>query len=468
MNEAAAAEPKHDPAVGGSGAELGLELDVKRLDRVEITPGAERLRLEPHDHGRRLGKLDLERIPGTAWGETVERWAREERFPTLLPRHLRRHAWRDRRLLGRLARLAAERRTWREVWDVLHTPPGGWPERFRAYLVARQELLLPSKRAEPVAGAPPAVPAPRVWDRAKWESVFAVPDPWGYTSPYEQRKYEHTLALLPETPAGRALELACAEGHFTAQLAPRVRTLLAADIAANALERARDRCRGLGNVEFARVDLRTDPMPGRFDLIVCSEVLYYVGNRFGLARVARKLARALEPGGHLLLAHANAVVDDPAATGFDWQVGFAAKRIGETFARVPGLEFRRELRTSIYRVQLFRRAAGRGRRSPPPREVVLDEAAELGGLEASLNRGGCAVTRTEAANAWVTRRLPILMYHRIAVDGPAGWPLTAWRPPTSSGSSPTSGATATAPSPLGSGWARSRARTAGSRTGWWP
>ncbi len=76
--------------------------------------------------------------------------------------------------------------------------------------------------------APNAVP---VWDRAKWESLFAQPDPWGYSSDYEQTKYEHTLELLPEGPIGRALELACAEGHFTAQLAPRVGSLVAADIA---------------------------------------------------------------------------------------------------------------------------------------------------------------------------------------------------------------------------------------------
>jgi len=30
-----------------------------------------------------------------------------------------------------------------------------------------------------------------------------------------------------------------------------------------------------------------------------------------------------------------------------------------------------------------------------------------------------SVTRMEAANAWTTRGLPILMYHRIAEDGPA-------------------------------------------------
>ena len=150
-----------------------------------------------------------------------------------------------------------------------------------------------------------------VWDRAKWESLFTVPDPWAYSSPYEQRKYEQTLELLPEGPLNRVLELACAEGHFTVQLAPRVGGLLAADIAAPAIERARDRCRTFDHVSFQQLDMRRDPIPGRFELIVCSEVLYYIGNRFALARFARKVAAALEPGGHLLTTHAHAVVDDP-------------------------------------------------------------------------------------------------------------------------------------------------------------
>jgi peptidoglycan/xylan/chitin deacetylase (PgdA/CDA1 family)/SAM-dependent methyltransferase len=423
VSQAVAVRPAAYPAVGPSDAGSRLRLDVRKLDRAEdLPPEVEHLRIELHDRGRKLGKLDLRRIPGTGWRELVERWVREERLPRLLPRHLRRHAWRDRRLLRRLLRLAAERRTWRHLWDTLHTAPGRWPGRLRSYLVARQEVLLPSKRAQPAGDVTeaPAAAVPHVWDRAKWESVFAAPDPWGYTSPYEQRKYEHTLKLLPEgPPPGRALELACAEGHFTVQLAPRVGALLAADIAANALERAQARCRDFGHVRFAQLDLRTDEIPGRFGLIVCSEVLYYVGNRFDLARVACKLAGALEPGGHLLVTHADAVVDDPSATGFDWQVGFAAKRIGEVLARLPSLEFLRELRTPIYRVQLFRRAAAPARRPPRPREVILAEAAELGDLERSLNRGGCVVTRTEAANAWVTRRLPVLMYHQIAADGPA-------------------------------------------------
>ena len=152
---------------------------------------------------------------------------------------------------------------------------------------------------------------------------------------------------------------------------------------------------------------------------MCSEVLYYIGDGADLRRFASRLAHALVPGGHLLVAHAHAVVDDPDATGFDWQVGFGARHIGRTLARVRGLELVRELRTPLYRIQLFRRRPGADCRSAPARELHERAAGELGGLAASINWGGCAVTRTEAANAWASRAVPILMYHRIADDGPA-------------------------------------------------
>ena len=349
------------------------------------------------------------------WARVAERWVAEEALPRLLPRYLRRRAWRDPRLLARLARLAASPRGRRFIWHLLHTPPRIWSGAIAAFLANHHAAII--GRAEAVPGA--AAGASQVWDRARWESLFAVPDPWGYGSDYEQTKYEQTLELLPEGPIYRALELACAEGHFTAQLAPRVEALVASDIAAKALERAAERCAGLGHVTFQQLDMRRDPLPTGFDLVVCSEVLYYIGDGADLRRFARRLAKTLVPGGHLLVAHANAVVDDSDATGFDWQVGFGTKHIGATLADVRGLELLRELRTPIYRVQLFRRRPEARGGPAPAREVLERTAGELGGLVAAINWGGCAVTRTEAANAWTTRAVPILMYHRIATEGPA-------------------------------------------------
>ena len=100
-------------------------------------------------------------------------------------------------------------------------------------------------------------------------------------------------------------------------------------------------------------------------------------------------------------------------------MGFAAKHIGEAFARVPGMELVRELRTPVYRVQLFRRSTG-----PTPRRQAAPRAgrATNGRSRRSRRRdqlGRLRDPRTEAANAWMTRALPILLYHRIAEDGPA-------------------------------------------------
>ncbi len=170
-----------------------------------------------------------------------------------------------------------------------------------------------------------------------WEDLFEKPDPWNYESAYEQIKYERTLSLLPDEPIARALELACAEGHFTRQLASRVTTLLAADISQRALDRARERCGHLDNVEFRRLDFFDDPLPGGMDLIVCSEVLYYADDLVKLRRIAEKLRSALAPGGRILTAHAFIITDDPARTGFDWDHAFGAETIARVFGETAEL-----------------------------------------------------------------------------------------------------------------------------------
>jgi cyclopropane fatty-acyl-phospholipid synthase-like methyltransferase len=127
-------------------------------------------------------------------------------------------------------------------------------------------------------------------------------DPWDYaTSPYEQAKYEHTLEELPPR-VGRALELGCSVGVFTAMLAPRCESLVAVDFSPTALERARARLDGAGNVELRRAELPEETPAGPFDTIVCSEVLYYWSPalvRTGLRRIEAELAL----GGTLVAVH---------------------------------------------------------------------------------------------------------------------------------------------------------------------
>ncbi|MBD1940286.1 trifunctional glycosyltransferase/class I SAM-dependent methyltransferase/polysaccharide deacetylase [Microcoleus sp. FACHB-68] len=275
----------------------------------------------------------------------------------------------------------------------------------------------------PVAGSEgksqvPVLSSADVYGRKHFETLFATqPDPWKYTSPYEQTKYEQTLEMLPADKIERVLELACAEGHFTVQLAPRAGSLLAADISQVALDRAAERCAGFENVRFTQLDLSKDAIPGKFELILCCEVLYYVGGKEELRTFARKVADALEPGGYFLTAHANLVVDEPDRTGYNWDHPFGAKFIGETFASTPPLKLVKELRTPLYRIQVFQHDAGGKVTTPeivelpqptPPPPAVAGDVLWEGG---SPNRYG--------ERKVVTERLPILMYHRVAPTGSA-------------------------------------------------
>ncbi|MDX6645088.1 MAG: hypothetical protein QOK40_815 [Miltoncostaeaceae bacterium] len=128
-------------------------------------------------------------------------------------------------------------------------------------------------------------------------------DPWGFaTSAYERGKYERTVAALGPARFGRGLEVGCSIGVLTAMLADRCDDLLAVDCSALAVERARRRLAGRPGVRVERRTLPEEAPEGPFDLIVCSEVLYY-WSRDLLVEALGALRAALAAGGSLLAVH---------------------------------------------------------------------------------------------------------------------------------------------------------------------
>lgn len=249
---------------------------------------------------------------------------------------------------------------------------------------------------------------------AFWEKIFEAPDPWDYGSPYEQEKYELQLRLLPEK-VETALELACAEGKFTAQLAPRVGRLVAADISTRALGRARERC-DAHDVEFIQLDLREDALPHSLDLITCSEVLYYLSDEDELRTVAARIGQALKPGGHLISAHAFVVPDSNGRTAFDWDNPFGADTIARVFGELDGFALDRSLQTDLYRVDRFVKLSV-GEAAPPEVQEVTRAAPLSADVAKMVIWGGAVARRSDVASE---RRsfAPVLMYHRIAETGP--------------------------------------------------
>jgi protein-L-isoaspartate O-methyltransferase len=142
--------------------------------------------------------------------------------------------------------------------------------------------------------------------QSSYAKCFAAhPDPWGYeVTPFTLEKFQATMELLDEARGDacfkQAWEIGCAEGVMTARLARICERLAAVDFIPLALERARERCRTFDNVSFTKWDLKSDPTPGEFDLIVITDVLGSLGRKRDICRAREKLVGALTSGGFLL------------------------------------------------------------------------------------------------------------------------------------------------------------------------
>ncbi|WMS44796.1 SAM-dependent methyltransferase [Acuticoccus sp. MNP-M23] len=183
-------------------------------------------------------------------------------------------------------------------------------------------------------------------DRAEtFDNLYrADPDPWTFTtSDYERRKYEATLAALPRQTYAHALEVGCSIGVLTASLATRCDAVTGLDVSPVALELAAARCRGHA-VRLVRAEIPREWPEGRFDLIVFSEVLYFLTAEEVAASAVCALA-ALEPGGDILLVNWLG----PCDTGL---TGEEAVTVFAIAIEAGGGHCRTLLRTEQYRIDL--------------------------------------------------------------------------------------------------------------------
>jgi len=151
----------------------------------------------------------------------------------------------------------------------------------------------------------------RYFDGAYFDRVYAKPDPWGYAaSLYEAARREAVLAALPRRRYRSVLEVGCGEGYLTRLLAERADRVVGIDVSDSAVALARSSSPP-ANVRMVRGDLLGHALPpearaGGFDLVVCTEVLYYCYRLpIGPAcRVARdRLVGWLAWGGDLVVQH---------------------------------------------------------------------------------------------------------------------------------------------------------------------
>jgi predicted O-methyltransferase YrrM len=189
---------------------------------------------------------------------------------------------------------------------------------------------------------------------AYFDRMYAgTDDPWELSTRwYEERKYAITLALLPERRYRHAFEPGCSIGTLTAQLTQRCDHVTAVDVAEAALRGADSRLREAGcrdRVTLARLSLDEAWPAGPFDLLVLSEVAYYLEAET-LATVLRRECPRLRPGATIVAAHwRHAVADYPLS-------GDEAHTV---ISQTPGLHSLGRYRDSDVVIEVFDNGDGR-------------------------------------------------------------------------------------------------------------
>lgn len=137
---------------------------------------------------------------------------------------------------------------------------------------------------------------------------LAARDPWGVDERrYEQRKRALTTAMLPRDRFTRGLEVGCSVGALTAELARRCDVLVALDSSPAAVDAARRRLTPDAAPKRGRVEITCAEVPnswpdGSFDLVVVSEIGYFLSPR-DLDGLIEKIRQSLTSDGVLLLCH---------------------------------------------------------------------------------------------------------------------------------------------------------------------
>jgi len=143
-------------------------------------------------------------------------------------------------------------------------------------------------------------------------------DPWGFeTRWYEQRKRAVLLAALPARDYSSVLEVGCSTGVLSLALVARVRPgggLLGIDLSAHAVERAQARLSAHPGASAERMRVPEEWPDGRFDLVVISEIGYYL-DAAELTAVIERVLGSLTDDGAVVLCHWRHPVEGRVETG---------------------------------------------------------------------------------------------------------------------------------------------------------
>jgi LmbE family N-acetylglucosaminyl deacetylase len=246
---------------------------------------------DPHPDHRAAGRAALAAAPVSAhrWSYPIWLWHQRSPSDTGIPWH---HA--------RSYRLTATERTAKAA------AVAAFPSQLKPGPRGEDPILPPEvlahfdRPAETFFREPPARSAPV----SRFAQLYAADDdPWHVADGwYERRKRKVLLASLPREHYGTAVEPGCGLGLLTRDLAPRCDRLYAFDPVPAAVSRTAAAVGDLSHVDVHNGSIPDGLPVGPVDLLVYSELLYYLDDT-DLTATIEASAEALRPGGDLVAVH---------------------------------------------------------------------------------------------------------------------------------------------------------------------
>ncbi|WP_328457554.1 bifunctional PIG-L family deacetylase/class I SAM-dependent methyltransferase [Amycolatopsis sp. NBC_00438] len=246
---------------------------------------------DPHPDHRAAGRAALAAAPVSAhrWSYPIWLWHRRSPSDTGIPwHHARSYRLTDAERTAKAAAVAA-------FTSQLKPGPRGEDPILPPDVLAHFD-----RPAETFFREPPARSAPV----SRFAQLYAADDdPWHVADGwYERRKRAVLLASLPQEHYGTIVEPACGLGLLTRDLAPRCDRLDAFDPVPDAVSRTAATVAGLSHVDVHSGSVPAGIPEGPVDLLVYSELLYYLDDA-DLTATIEASAAALRPGGDLVAVH---------------------------------------------------------------------------------------------------------------------------------------------------------------------
>ena len=151
--------------------------------------------------------------------------------------------------------------------------------------------------------------APREWFRGFFDATYLATDRPALTPRRTRAEVDFAERVLALRPGARVLDVPCGFGRHAGELARRGYTVVGVDLSPLMLREARRAHREGGRLRFVRADMRRLAYRAEFDAVICLFTSFgYFSERENVAAL-RRMARALKPGGRLLMDHRNPAYD---------------------------------------------------------------------------------------------------------------------------------------------------------------